>query len=145
MDTLLNVLVLLGGFSGLFIALERLRSQFPGVRSHEWTEEVARQVRELAELVDRLPSKWEEMRDQTLRAEQRSRALVTRARKELAELGLEHAGLDAESAQLRLVDGEGSESGELQPVRRSLAAGELPSAQPPEDWREMTRRKKYGG
>jgi len=106
--------------------------------------DISNRVRVLEDQVDRLPHKWAEMVDMANRSEGRTRAIVKRARKEFADLGFEHASLDAEAANLRLVDGEGSEDSELQPVRRSLAAPVVTSPGPEADWKEMTRRKKYG-
>lgn len=50
------------------------------------------------------------------RAERRVRAVVARARKELADSGVADPGLEAESQQLRLLDGEGSEAQGVSPV-----------------------------
>ena len=47
------------------------------------------------------------------RSERRVRAVVTSARRQLAEAGYEHAGLEAEAGELRSLDGE---SGNGEPV-----------------------------
>ena len=54
------------------------------------------------------------------RAERRVRATVTRARKELAAEGFESPGLEAEDAELRLLDGGRGEAGEVHPVREDV-------------------------
>lgn len=58
--------------------------------------------------------------ERTDRSERRIRAVVQRARKELADGGYTDAGLDAEGKELRLVDGERSEEHGVQPVRKDV-------------------------
>lgn len=55
----------------------------------------------------------------TDRSERRVRAVVKRARQELADLGYSDEGLEAE--HLQLVDGEGGEGGGVQPLRDAVA------------------------
>jgi len=55
------------------------------------------------------------------RSERRVIATIKRARKELAEHGLESAGLEAEDHDLRLVDGVGGEERGVPPVRDEVA------------------------
>jgi len=50
------------------------------------------------------------------RYERRIKNTVRRAKKELAEQGFEHAGLEAEDTELRLVDGEGGDGEGVPPV-----------------------------
>jgi len=50
------------------------------------------------------------------RAQRRINATITRARKELSDLGVESPGLDAEFEELREGDGDGSGEGELPAV-----------------------------
>lgn len=65
------------------------------------------------------------------RSERRVRAVVQSARKELAEQGFEHAGVEAEAGELREVDGEGSDNGALQPVPADVEVSpDLPSPAP---------------
>lgn len=54
------------------------------------------------------------------RAERRIRATVKRAREQLSEHGLESAGLEAEAAELRVIDGGGSEPEGVQPVPEDM-------------------------
>lgn len=54
------------------------------------------------------------------RSENRIKATVRRAREKFAEEGFESPGLDAEAAELRLIDGGGGEEGELPAVRQSV-------------------------
>jgi len=54
------------------------------------------------------------------RSERRVRAIVASARKELADQGYSHAGVDAESDQLRDIDGDGSDQEELPTVPEDL-------------------------
>lgn len=58
------------------------------------------------------------------RAERRIRNTVQRARKELAAEGFESPGLEAEAAELRLVDGSGGEEEGLPPVREGVVPDE---------------------
>ncbi len=51
------------------------------------------------------------------RYERRIRKTVSRAKKELAEQGVEHSGLEAEDTELRLLDGEGGNKVPMLPVR----------------------------
>ena len=54
--------------------------------------------------------------ERTDRAERRIKATVQRARKQLATLGYDDPGLEAEAVELRLIDGGGSDKSELPPV-----------------------------
>lgn len=56
------------------------------------------------------------------RSENRVRAIIQGARKELAEHGFEHAGVEAETSELRKVDGEGSDGGRVPPVPENVEA-----------------------
>lgn len=57
----------------------------------------------------------------TDRAERRIRAVVKRARDELAEGGFSDPGLEAEAADLRLIDGGGRDERGVQPMRENVA------------------------
>lgn len=61
--------------------------------------------------------------ERTDRAERRVRSVVQRARKELAKLGYEDPGLEAEAQELRLVDGDGGEEDGVRPVPASVETG----------------------
>ena len=50
------------------------------------------------------------------RSERRVRAVVQSARRELADAGFDHAGVEAEAKQLRELDGEGSDKEEVPAV-----------------------------
>jgi len=54
--------------------------------------------------------------ERTDRAERRIKASVQRARKQLESLGYVDDGLESEAVDLRLIDGDGSEKGELPTV-----------------------------
>ena len=56
------------------------------------------------------------------RAENRVKATITRARKELASHGLLDPGIEAEVEELRLVDGDRGEDGEVLPLSSSVEA-----------------------
>lgn len=55
------------------------------------------------------------------RAERRTRAVVTKARRELREAGYEHPGIEAEDSQLRLLDGGISDGEGVQPLSEDMA------------------------
>ena len=55
------------------------------------------------------------------RSERRVQNTIQRSRKELAQFGYESAGLEAEAAELRLVDGGGGEESQLPTVRPEVA------------------------
>lgn len=60
------------------------------------------------------------------RAENRIKSTIARARAELKKRGLSHAGLEAEVAELRLVNGEGSEDGEVREVSENVESAAPP-------------------
>lgn len=62
------------------------------------------------------------------RVEKRIRGTVRRARKELADNGFQHDGLEAEAEDLRLFDGDGGEDGWVPPVQQDV--GDAPSSIP---------------
>ncbi len=64
--------------------------------------------------------------DRVSRSERRVNATVARARKELAEVGLESPGLEAEAAELRLLDGGASDGSELPPVQHHVEETQSP-------------------
>lgn len=61
------------------------------------------------------------------RYERRIKATVARAKKELAEQGFEHAGIEAEAAELGLVNGGGGEAVPVRPVPNPVAASASPT------------------
>ncbi len=62
-------------------------------------------VEEIRAKVEKWTAAIAEGIERTERSERRIRSTVERARKELKSLGFAHEGLDAENAQLRIVDG----------------------------------------
>jgi len=65
------------------------------------------------------------------RSERRVRAVVQSARKELAEHGYEHAGLEAEATELRDINADGGENGAVPVVPESVEVDpSLPSPAP---------------
>jgi len=55
------------------------------------------------------------------RSENRVRAIVQGAKRDLAEAGFEHAGVEAEAAELRRVDGSDSEAEQVPTVPQDVA------------------------
>ena len=76
--------------------------------------EVQKQIRDLTLAID-------EGIQRTDRAERRVRGVVQRARKELAKLGYEDPGLEAEAHELRVVDGDGGGDGGVPAVSEEVA------------------------
>ena len=90
----------------------RAASELGGLRDAvaaiaDWQKDIVIAVSEGIERVDR--------------SERRIHAVVKRARRELAAGGVSDAGLEAENAELRLVDGEGGEANEVPDVREEVA------------------------
>jgi len=103
-------------------------------RVSEQFERADRMVREHADGLQDLDRRMVELTlatsegiERVERAERRIRATVARARKELAAEGFESPALEAEAAELRLVDGNGSEELGVQPLREDVE----PSGPPP--------------
>lgn len=90
--------------------------------------------------VELLPKRWEEFKNEARRAEDRARAVVRSAQKELAELGVESPGVDGAARELQLVDAGGSGEEAVQPVRPRMEG----AAPAPDDWRSQGLRRKFG-
>ncbi len=111
-------------------------------------EDLKGRLRDVEDLVDRLPKKWEDIKREAAAAETRSRNHIRRAQKELEERGFEDPGIDQLAQELRVHDGDGSEDGGVQPLRSGVESGG--DGAPPEsfagaeDWRAIASRKKYG-
>lgn len=74
------------------------------------------------------------------RAERRVRSTVKRARKELAAEGFESPALEAEDAELRLVDGGGGEDERMRPVREDVEPpGPPPGFAIPGNWTPLEK------
>lgn len=96
---------------------------------------------EMEHAVDLLPQRWEEMVHAAKRSENRTRALIRDARRELGESGIDSPALDAAASQLRLLDDE-SGGGEAMPaVHQDVES----VAAPVQDWRAAGLRRKFGG
>lgn len=96
---------------------------------------------ELAELRDemeRLPSRWEEIRNETKRHAARAYHHVKRVRGQLAEHGLEDHEIEQLAGELDIPDAEPSGEQGVLPLRADVE-------EPPEPtWEEETRRLRYG-
>jgi len=97
------------GTASLQPALDLLQDQFQST-TKRLEDELHRLLLAVAEGIEKVERK-----------ENRIDAVVGRARKELAEHGLESPGLEAEATELRLVDGAGSEEQGMPAVREELA------------------------
>lgn len=104
--------------------LHDVESMAPPVCGHsDVVEDVAARVQRLSEVVDamvgdhkRLQLAIDEGIQKVNRAERRIRSSVSRARKQLAELGLEDPMLEGEAGEIRDDDGDGSENGRVRLV-----------------------------
>ena len=101
---------------------------------------VKQQIRDLEDLVDRLPARWEEIKREAARLDARARYSVGRARKELSERGITDERLEDLGAELHLVDDEGSDEEAMPAVHPGLETGPDPS-----DWRQYARWRLSGG
>lgn len=96
----------------------------------------------LAHLLQRIESTEDRIEDLTLavaegikhveRAENRIRATVSRARKELEEVGVESPGLEAEYRELSLIDGGGGQNGGMPEMHQNVvpAQSSVPGVSP---------------
>ena len=99
-------------------------------------ESVAR-LRDLEDLVDRLPQRWEEIKREASRLDGRARYAVTRAREELSTSGLADERLEDLAGELHLVDGNGVPPQEVPEVPENVAEVEQHDRQ--QGWRGMIR------
>ena len=79
----------------------------------------------LATRIDDLTLAVSEGVNNVQRSERRVRAVVTSARRQLAEAGYEHPGIEAEIGELRSLDGEGGNGEEVPAVPESVAGIDL--------------------
>lgn len=98
-------------------------------------------IAELEHAVDLLPQRWEEMVHAAKRSENRTRALIRDARRELGESGIDSPALEAAAGQLRLLDDDGGGSEAVSAVHQNV---ESPRPAAP-DWRTAGLMKKFGG
>jgi hypothetical protein len=119
--------------AGIRLELEKLVAGAEAPQSHR--------IADLEHAIELLPKRWEEFAYAASRAEARARAVVRDARKELAASGIEHAGVEAQAGQLRLVDEEGSGGEAVPPVRESMEG----TRGAPPDWKVAGLKRKFGG
>lgn len=105
------------------------------------SQELQPQLDELRDLVENLPRKWEEIRDETRRFQARAYHHVKRVRNSLAENGLEDHEIESLAGELQLDDGEPSEAEGVLALHEDV--GSTPDSA--ETWREQLLAKKFGG
>jgi len=150
--------VLVGGLLGLaFTAVRRFRDHDQILlRISESLERIAQgadeplkdRLRDVEDLVDRLPKKWEDIKREAAAAETRARNHIRRAQKELDERGFTDPGVDQLGYELGVSNGDGGDPDGVRRVREEVASvAEQAGTQQvpgPVDWREATRVLKYG-
>jgi len=94
-------------------------AQTPEIPAHDHAE-----IRQLQEEFGVLRMAVAEGIEHVERVERRIQATVRRARKELAEEGVEHPGLEAEASELQLIDGGGSDRAWVPPVPENVGGAE---------------------
>jgi len=99
-------------------------------------------LKALEALVDDLPVRWDEIRDEAQKIKARAHYHVKRARSELAEIGLEDPELEGLDGQLRLIDDGRSEEEGMRSVPEGVVG--VPEASQVESWQLATMRHKYG-
>ncbi len=102
-------------------------------------------VRQVEELVDMLPVKWEQMVKQSERAYTRARSVIRSTQKKLADAGLEDPAIEAEGEELQRIDDERGSEPELRLMPGPMEEAAQPVGPGPEDWEALTWAKKYGG
>jgi len=143
------VLVYRGWGAAVFLFREHLK-EIRGICQHlfvlsEGPEESLRvRMLDMEDAVERLPRKWEDIKREALASESRARAHIKRAQKELGDRGLADPGVDQLGRELSLLNGDGSEDETVPAVPESVAEPAAPDIGP-EDWRELTRNRKFGG
>ncbi len=117
--------------------LARVSAPQQALVSDDWKAE----LEELKAEVDRLPFRWEEIRNETRRLHSRAYHHVKRVKDSLSEHGLEDADIESLATELQLVDDEpGDDQGVL-----SLSEDVVPPAPPVEDWLARANAVKFGG
>jgi len=120
--------------NGINQQLERNASQLAGIRvalKGEQPEDHERRFRDLEDAFERLPQKWEEYKNASIRAEGRARAIVKDVKRELDSLGLEHAGLEEQGRELQPIDGGGGSEQGVLPLSDGLESNQQPSEPDP--------------
>jgi 3-oxoacyl-(acyl-carrier-protein) synthase len=103
--------------------------------------------RDLEDLVDRLPQRWEEIKREASRLDARARYAVGRTREELEARGLADERLDDLDRELRVVDGSGSGEGGVQPLRQTVESVPRQDPQPEQprpEWEQRALARKFG-
>lgn len=104
---------------------------------------VEQRFRDLEDLVDRLPQRWEEIKREAGRLDARARYAVGRARSELAESGLADERLEELGSELHLVDDGGSGGGPVSPLPTPLEVA--PQQAGDASWLAAANKVKFGG
>lgn len=141
----------LAGLRALLAPIHRLLEASPS----QLSSDVQKQLRDLEDLVDRLPQRWELLKEEAnaifnraRAAEERTRGAVNRARQELADRGLLDDGIEEQARELRLLDGGGSEEEGMPAMHQGMADGGQPVQPRPmteAEEEEFVRRALRGG
>lgn len=143
---LVAVFTVWAGLRALLVEIRRfhgplayLSQPTPTGVDEEWT----RRVRELEDLVDVLPSKWEQYREQARAAEERTRGRIRRAVESIEEGDPDgYVRLQAVADEAGFGDGDGSDAGGVPPMRPPVESPPEPP-QGSEDWIGEVNRLKF--
>lgn len=105
-------------------ALVETAERFEAPQSAQLLQTDDIRITEMAKRIDDLTLAVSEGVNNVQRSERRVRAVVRSAKKELADAGFEHTGLEAEDSELREVDGSERDAEPLREVQESLALTE---------------------
>ena len=108
--------------------------------------QLERRLTAIEEQLDRLPSKWQDIKREAKSYYERARHHVRRTQAELEERGLRDPELDGLDRELRLVHGDGGGAQGVPAVSPGVEAGPAPQQAPAfEDYLTAANRRKFGG
>jgi len=147
--TLIVLLALALAAGGTFLAL---KWGWPAILSAVVTHmdpaitQLAGRIQEIERDVAGIPKSFLEYQKEVKKIHDRAYLVARRARKELAESGVQEPELEQISTDLQLFDGTGGEAGPVPTMPEGVArlAAPYEAAQAPLTWRQRTFRKKHG-
>lgn len=107
--------------------------------------ELERRLTAIEEGLDRLPSKWEDIKREAKSYYERARHHVRRTEAELEERGLRDPELADLSREFRLIHGDGGDPEGLPTVRPNVESDQPPTPPTEADWLTLANERKFGG